>query len=342
MRKSILDSLLLVSFLILDISKSALLSWSHANKNEAQRPSDFNVILTKDVLCTLSALIFLTYAFPSQDLGTQLRINKNLFWVYLPIALIFVGSQNSAFAALQLVDIGTFKLLVQGTTPMTAILSTIVLHKKFSCREIVGIMGVLIFAVLFSLAKHTIQSSDALYKGFLFASAFILLSSVGGVVSEKVLKTQTQFLSIQYFYSKLAAVVVSFPLFLLQSHRPEGFFAFFDYRTAMVICQYGVSGFVVTAITRSLSSTAKNITQAASAAVAQILTIISTDWMHLSVQTVASSNSEPLVIFCAIGIIASVILFHSSSSSDHSSYEKIVDEDIELSEAVNKHHPHKV
>ncbi len=113
MKKSVLDIYLLVSFLILDISKSAVLSWSHANKDASQRPPDFNVILTKDVLCMLSSVIFLTYAFPHHDLLFQIRINKNLFWIYLPIALIFVGSQNSAFAALQLFDIGTFKLLVQ-------------------------------------------------------------------------------------------------------------------------------------------------------------------------------------------------------------------------------------
>ena len=344
MKKTSIDTLLLVLFLVLDISKSALLSWSHANKDEAHRPSDFNVILTKDVLCALSGLIFLTYAFPSYDLGAQLRLNKNLFWVYLPISLIFVGSQNSAFAALQRVDIGTFKLFVQGTTPMTAILSVIILRKKFSFREILGILGVLLFAILFSLAKHTIQSSDALYQGLLFAVAFIILSSVGGVVSEKVLKTQTQFLSIQYFYSKAAAVVVSIPLYVLQPGKPQGFFAYFDYRTALVIVQYGVSGFIVTAITRSLSSTAKNITQAASAAVAQLLTIISTDWMHISVQNVASTNSNPLVILCAIGIIASVILFHSSTPSGDPVYEQIADhdDDIELAQAVQKNHPHHV
>ena len=224
---------------------------------------------------------------------------------------------------------------------MTAILSTIVLHKKFSWREIFGIIGVLVFAVLFSLAKHTVQTSEALYKGSLFALAFIVLSSVGGVVSEKVLKTQTQFLSIQYFYSKVAAVAVSIPLYLFHQSNSGDFFAYFDYRTAMVIVQYGVSGFIVTAITRSLSSTAKNITQSASAAVAQLLTIISTDWMHISVQSVASSNSDPLVILCAVGIIASVILFHSSST-ELSAYEPIIDDDIELAQAVHKNHHHRI
>jgi hypothetical protein len=337
MKKSVLDIVLLVSFLILDISKSAVLSWSHANKDASQRPPDFNVILTKDVLCMLSSVIFLTYAFPHHDLLLQLRINKNLFWIYLPIALIFVGSQNSAFAALQLVDIGTFKLLVQGTTPMTAILSTCILRKKYSIREIFAIVGVLLFAVLFSLAKNTLHASDALYTGCIYAGVFIILSSFGGVVSEKVLKTQTQFLSIQYFYSKIAAVVVSLVIAVFRTTSNDSFFTFFDYRTCLVILQYGISGFVVTAITRSLSSTSKNITQAASAAIAQILTIFSTDWMHTSAKTVASSNSNPAVILCAIGIIACVILFHSSAAKE-TVYDPIQQDDIELELAVRKNH----
>ena len=337
MKKSAIDIVLLVSFLVLDISKSALLSWSHANKDESHRPSDFNVILTKDILCMLSSVIFLTYAFPHHDLLFQLRVNKNLFWVYLPVALIFVGSQNCAFAALQLVDIGTFKLLVQGTTPMTAILSTCILRKKFSLREIFAIVGVLVFAILFSLAKNTLHSSEALYSGCIFAGAFIILSSVGGVVSENVLKTQTQFLSIQYFYSKAAAVVVSIIIYTFKSSRSDSFFSFFDYRTCLVIMQYGISGFIVTAITRSLSSTAKNITQAASAAFAQILTIFSTDWMHTSAQKTASTNSNPAVIVCAIGIIACVILFHSSGVKEQP-YEPIQDEDKELELAIKKNH----
>jgi hypothetical protein len=139
----------------------------------------------------------------------------------------------------------------------------------------------------------------------------------------------------------VAAVAVSIPLYVFCQSNSGDFFANFDYRTAMVIVQYGVSGFIVTAITRSLSSTAKNITQAASAAVAQLLTIISTDWMHISVQTVASSNSHPLVILCSVGIIASVVLFHSSST-ELSPYEPIIDDDIELAQAVHKNHHHRI
>ena len=343
MKKRLLDIGLLGIFLLLDISKSAVLSWSHANKDESHRPSDFNVIFTKDILCMLCALMFLTYAFPHSELFVQLRVNKSLFWVYLPISLIFVGSQNSAFAALQLVDIGTFKLLVQATTPMTAILSVFILQKRFTSREIVGIIGVLVFAILFSYAKHTIESSHALLMGCVYALIFIVLSSIGGVVSENVLKSQTQFLSIQYFYSKAAAVAVSLVIAVFRGSAQGDFFENFDYRTCLVIVQYGISGFIVTAITRSLSSTAKNITQAASAAVAQLLTIMSMEWMHVSVQSVATTNSNPLVVVFAIGIIASVVLFHSSSS-DSTSYQTLTqDEDLELAAAaLGKTHSHRI
>ena len=308
---------LLGSFLIVDISKSALLSWSHSNKDAEARPTDFNVIFTKDLLCTVVSFLWLLCQFRRTSI-LALRENVRLLPLYLPIALLFLGSQNAAFASLQLIDMGTFKLLVQACTPTTAVLSFFILHKRFNQQEILSIVAVFVFSLTFYLSK-TAVGSDVVTTGVLYALAFIVLSSIGGVVSEKVLKAKTQSLTLQYFYSKLASLVVSTIVYSVKVKEETSFFQHFDYRTLIVIVQFGISGFVVTAITKLLSSTAKNITQASSAAVAQLLTVLYPHWMHKSVQAVAESNSNPVVVACAIGVVGSVVSFHLAPRSPEGS-----------------------
>ena len=308
---------LLTIFLLVDISKSVLLSWSHANKTVS--PSDFNVIFFKDILCMCVGFCWLLYHHSYHTIPL-LQKNSSLFRIYLPISLLFVCSQNCAFGALQLIDIGTFKLLLQACTPVTAILSYYLLFRIFNKREIYAICMVFVFSIVFYMVKFFVIEPthyNSLLWGILYAIGFIISSSLGGVVSEKVLKTHDSSLAVQYVYSKIASVCISAFIFFI-NNSSNNFFANFDYRTILVVIEYGISGFIVTAITKYISSTAKNITQAASAAVAQLLTIVFASFAPNTIQTesqsnVSLSNSNPFILICAAGIIASVVYFHISS-----------------------------
>ena len=335
MKYRFLDYGLLIAFLLLDLSKSALLSWSHSNKGERERPLDFNVIFTKDTLSlSVSAIVCgVTYGGRLVGILWQSRI---LFLQYIPISLIFLASQNAAFKALQILDIGTFKLFIQGCTPLTAVLSVLLLKKRYTKKEILAIIAVFLFSIFFyvvkssSVSDHLISLVDT---GVTYSILVTVLSSLGGVVSEKALKSNPESLGLQFCYSRLAAVCISATIYLFmpveETHKE--FFAFFDARTIIVIFQFALSGFLVATITKRLSSTAKNVTQAASAGVAQIVTMVSIDWMHTNIKSVAATNTNPLAGLCAVGIVGSVVYFHVSSSGS-----KTVEHDEEAPQMQNE------
>ena len=316
-----MDLLILSSFLGLDIMKSVVLSWSNANKEPLERPSDFNVIFLKDVISLIISAVYATVILRKSLLWT-LQSSADLAFQHLPSAFIVVLSQNAAFTALQFLDIGTFKLLLQGCTPLTVVFSIVFLKQGFRKRQMYAILANVLFSILFYLFKNNgIPDSHAssFGRGIAYSLAVTMLSSLGGVVSERVLKTGSSSIIMQLFSSRLALVAASTIMYIpMRTLNDENgsFLQYFDSRTSVVILQYTASSFLTTIMITRLSTTAKAITQAASAAIAQIATMVSTEWMHNSVHAVAASNTNPIVTLCAIGILYSVYSFHTDSAPE--------------------------
>jgi drug/metabolite transporter (DMT)-like permease len=316
----VVDYWLLFSFLVLDVMKSAVLSWSHGNKEVDKRPPDFNVIFTKDVLSLFLAVVYCLFAW-GKSFPSIIIQSRSLFYQYIPVCLLFVISQNAAFTALQLLDIGTFKLMIQGCTPLTVIFSVLILKQRFVKKQVYAIIANVSFSVAFYLAKNNgVSSSRILGEGIFYSIIVTIVSSLAGVTSEKTLKSNPQTLPVQFLFSRLASVAISTCIYnfmrITSEKQSLPFFKYFDNRTYLVIFQFAVSGFLVAAITKRLSSTAKAVTQAASAAVAQMITMFaSLEWMNVAAQSIAKSNTNPLVGMCALGIIGTVVYFHSISAS---------------------------
>jgi drug/metabolite transporter (DMT)-like permease len=315
---SSLDLGILCAFLGLDITKSIVLSWSNANKHPYERPSDFNIIYLKDILSFLIATIvgLLTLKV---SVWRLFGMSFTLVFQHLPSAFMVVLSQNAAFSALQILDIGTFKLLLQGCTPLTVMFSVFFLNQRFAKRQYYAIVANCLFSMLFYAMKNKgipDSDTDIFSRGIGFSLLVTVLSSLGGVVSEGILKSRTSSMTLQVFASRLALVIASTALYL-PMHSPfdhsGSFLDHFDWRTSVVIFQYTASSFLTTVLITRLSTSAKAITQAASAAFSQMVTMVSGGWMHQSVQKVAATNTDPFVTACAFGIIASVYIFHRQS-----------------------------
>ena len=240
-------------FIFTDLLKSYVIPWGMGSGVKTT-----HVLFVKDILVTLVA-IFLS------DLKTFWQRRSDVL-LYFPSALLFSVSQNLAVSSLREVDPGTFKLTLQLCLPTTAILSWLILKVKYCSTQLKAIGLVFVTSCLFSLSRFSDQSSSS--RGLVFTFGFVITSSLGMVLSEKMLKRHdAPPLAVSTLQMKLCSLLIG----LLSVFTVPPGSAPWSYRVYVVIVVYAVSGFTVTYLSKRLSSTSKNVCQAASAVLAFLI-----------------------------------------------------------------------
>ncbi|KAF4648221.1 hypothetical protein FOL47_003592, partial [Perkinsus chesapeaki] len=153
----------------------------------------------------------------------------------------------------------------------------------YTKRQVLCVAGVFVFSLLFCVAKSQQETAEVMATsavGLIYTGVFVLSSCSGSILSEKLLKTTGGSLPVQVVHMKVCSVLIGFVAFTAHglNHGIETGswdpLAYWDQRTLVVVAIYVVSGWLVAYITKRLSSTTKNVTQAGSTALTYALTMV--------------------------------------------------------------------
>ncbi|KAF4696107.1 hypothetical protein FOZ60_002336 [Perkinsus olseni] len=311
---------LILVYLLVDLSKGLIVSWSLANKDPGKTPSEISILFVKDVVS-----LAMGYAFAKLmgSEGTEVNVLGYDTLRFLPVALLFMTSQTCALKALNYLDPGTFKLLLQVCLPTITFFSWCWLGRMYTKRQVLCVAGVFMFSILFCVAKTRQETSEVMATsavGLIYTTVFVLSSCSGSILSEKLLKTTGDSLPVQVVHMKVCSVLIGFVAFTahgLNQGLDGGSWnplIHWDQRTLVVVAIYVASGWLVAYITKRLSSTTKNVTQAGSTALTYALTmVLGKDLFNPQAQP--GPFSVPATSM-AVGIMACVVAYWTSPGRD--------------------------
>ena len=296
---------LICVFLVLDLSKGLLVSW-------AKQESEMHVILVKEFCVLFSAMFF-------ADLNEAWKYRR---WAasFAPITGLSLLCQSCAFRALRVLDAGSFKLMLQACLPLTALLSWVVLGRRYSGRVQTALVGVFMSSVLFTLSS-VVGEASVTNEGVLYAIGFVLLSCVCSVFSEKTLAAidcGALGLAEQMVHSKVVGIAILSTYEICKSfdESSKPLLDDFTWKSWLVIAIYTISAWVVTSVIKRFSATTKNVVQASSAAITYLISIC------VGVSTNATTSLA--VVFAALLLLSSVgvyVLIVSNEDSEKKSQE---------------------
>ncbi|KAF4752600.1 hypothetical protein FOZ62_005524, partial [Perkinsus olseni] len=204
---------LILVYLLVDLSKGLIVSWSLANKDPGKTPSEISILFVKDVVS-----LAMGYAFAKLmgSEGTEVNVLGYDTLRFLPVALLFMTSQTCALKALNYLDPGTFKLLLQVCLPTITFFSWCWLGRMYTKRQVLCVAGVFMFSILFCVAKTRQETSEVMATsavGLIYTTVFVLSSCSGSILSEKLLKTTGDSLPVQVVHMKVCSVLIGFVAF---------------------------------------------------------------------------------------------------------------------------------
>ncbi|KAF4665643.1 hypothetical protein FOZ61_010650 [Perkinsus olseni] len=321
---------LILVYLLVDLSKGLIVSWSLANKDPGKTPSEISILFVKDVVSLAMGYVF---AKLMGSEGTEVNVLGYDTLRFLPVAMLFMTSQTCALKALNYLDPGTFKLLLQVCLPTITFFSWCWLGRMYTKRQVLCVAGVFMFSILFCVAKTRQETSEVMATstvGLIYTTVFVLSSCSGSILSEKLLKTTGDSLPVQVVHMKVCSVLIGFVAFtahglnqglevgswnplILWDQRTLGA-PVIQLCTLVVVAIYVASGWLVAYITKRLSSTTKNVTQAGSTALTYALTmVLGKDLFNPQAQP--GPFSVPATSM-AVGIMACVVAYWTSPGRD--------------------------
>lgn len=103
---------LILIYLLVDLSKGLIVSWSLANKDPGKTPSEISILFVKDVVSL--AMGYAVSKLMGNDGNNKVNVLGYDTFRFLPVALLFMTSQTCALKALSYLDPGRFLELLTG------------------------------------------------------------------------------------------------------------------------------------------------------------------------------------------------------------------------------------
>jgi drug/metabolite transporter (DMT)-like permease len=112
-------------------------------------------------------------------------------WKYAILAILYTAQNNLIFLTIKHVDPGSYQILSNSKMVITAILMSVILHKRFVFREICGILLLTAGPIISQLSTEESNMFKTSFTGFCLVMLMVLISSSAGVFNEKFLKDAT-------------------------------------------------------------------------------------------------------------------------------------------------------
>eukprot|EP00931_Biecheleriopsis_adriatica_P033810 TRINITY_DN19604_c1_g1_i1.p1 TRINITY_DN19604_c1_g1~~TRINITY_DN19604_c1_g1_i1.p1 ORF type:complete len:376 (+),score=71.61 TRINITY_DN19604_c1_g1_i1:26-1129(+) len=230
------------------------------------------------VLCmeALKICISLVMLMRDTKLRTSSSFNLQEFFEYAVPALIFFINNNLTFSVLSRLDAATFQIVSQLKTVFTAVLFRLVLQRKLAPYQFLAV-GQLACGTAVSQLVDKADGRDtgtASFTGFMLAVLQCLLSSLGGIYNEKLLKQKDK--NAIHWQNTLLYVwgiifnVIAYAMNGAGDFSSDALFAGYNSWTWVVIVNNALTGLAISAILKF----ADNIARVFASAAAMLLTML--------------------------------------------------------------------
>jgi len=288
-------AVLLVALAAIELAKPSLLEWAHPSDGEM-------ILLIKDICACLVCIVILI----SKSSGFVIfQTFSTLQPSYLGIALLFRVARAAALQVKPQIS-GVF------VSPLVVIFSYLILNHQYQVKQIGIITGTTLLSLLLLWRQYGLDL-------VIITSAIvcILLSSLGIVLTEKILTKNIENFFLHFFHFKFAtAIWGSVALVLFETGTSQRVVT--DIKILMVIIIFSISGLLSFAVTRYSGAVSKVMIEIACVAMTNGIFRF-TNLLHSVI---------------SIGVIGLVVFFHFEGAKKKSEYSHISDDDIELNNVI--------
>uniref|UniRef100_A0A7S0A9L7 Sugar phosphate transporter domain-containing protein n=1 Tax=Pyrodinium bahamense TaxID=73915 RepID=A0A7S0A9L7_9DINO len=202
----------------------------------------------------------------------------HLFLAFLPVSLCFATGLSLKMMAVNHFQAGTIKIVGQLRLPMLALLSTVLLARKYSVVQWQVIAMITTSCMSFVLLKGQGRHDSGKrwkWTGLSQLFAWVVLNVLGGIAAERAYKTRgspfyAQKVSEDFGHLLVALVMllVIVPHFnpdeniLNQKCRPHGFFDSWDARTVVVVIFLFLDAWIGNMLLKEFSGVTRSVAKA--------------------------------------------------------------------------------
>lgn len=274
-------------FVLLDASKGLLVSWSAVHSCEALVPL---ALCGKNMLSVIFGLWLGLLLEGRRGLRRCLQLRRNV-WMF-PVAACFCAAQMAMLEALRTFNAGSLKIMAQVNLPTTALLSHLLLGRRYTTQQWAAIA--LVGAAVAAFAQVRLLYFRPPYwsqghflrpnLGILSLISSIFLSCSASILAERFLTRGDR---VPFYIQKtnimLGELVTSFFLtvvyldFLADSQGVTEHCSWdqvADYRNLLVVVVWAVHGWMAGLLVKECSAFAKNVCHMLSASVMYFFPIV--------------------------------------------------------------------
>jgi len=275
-------------FVLLDASKGLLVSWSAVHSCEALVPL---ALCGKNTLSVIFGLWLGLLLEGQRGVRRCLQLRRN-FWM-LPVAACFCAAQMAMLEALRTFNAGSLKIMAQVNLPTTAVLSWLLLGRRYTTQQWAAIALVAAAVAAFAQVRllyfrppywshegHFLSPS----LGILSLLSSIFLSCSASILAERFLTRGDR---VPFYIQKtnimLGELLTSFLLTAAYLHTladSQGvtencsWDQVADYRNLLVVVVWAVHGWMAGLLVKECSAFAKNVCHMLSASVMYFFPIV--------------------------------------------------------------------
>ncbi|CAK9033068.1 unnamed protein product [Durusdinium trenchii] len=260
-------------FVLLDTSKGLLVSWSAVHSCEALVPV---ALCAKNMLSVILGLCLGFLLEGRSGLRRCLQLQRN-YWM-LPVAACFCAAQMAMLEALRTFNAGSLKIMAQVNLPTTAVLSRVLLGRRYTTQQWAAIALVAAAVAAFAQVRllyfrppywsregHFLRPN----LGVLSLLSSIFLSCSASILAERCLTRGDR---VAFYIQKtnimLGELLTSFLLTAIYLHSladSQGvmencsFDQVADYRNILVVVVWTLHGWMAGLLVKECSAFAKNV-----------------------------------------------------------------------------------
>jgi len=272
--------LLLGLFIVIDVGQALTMDWAEKRGWDQTRTGRQYVRQTVPVVT--SSLAILTGLIIALCFGglTGLRecFKPSLIVAFLPVSLCFALGLSLKLMAVNHFQAGTIKIMGQLRLPMLALVSTLVLTRRYSLVQwqVIGMVttSCLAFVLMKGQGRHQAGKSWK-WSGLSELFAWVVLNVVGGIVAEHAYKSGNAPFYAQKVCEDVGHLLIGSVMLLVvvpqihpeediknREERPNGFFDAWDHRTVLVVVFLFLDAWIGNLLLKEFSGVTRSVAKA--------------------------------------------------------------------------------